>query len=350
MKITETFLTKNPCYIAGRKIAVQGLMLHSVGVPQPDANVFVRNWNAPNMAVCVHAFIDGSTGDVHQTLPWDHRAWHAGGSANNTHIGVEMCEPDTIRYTTGATWSEIADGVNTAATVERTYRSAVELFAFLCKDFGLDPLAEGVILSHSEGGKQGIASAHADPEHIWNKLGYTMDGFRADVAAAMAPAEEAPPVQEEPPVFEAPVPQKVNVTYRVRTEAHGWLPEVTNLTDYAGWDESPITGVTMRVDKGSIRYRVHTVSGKWLGWITQNDVENYYHGYAGNGEAIDAVQIYYHTPQDIRPYQKAVYRVMAQGRRDYWDWQYDTETEGYLDGYAGTLLGIPLTRLQVEIR
>jgi hypothetical protein len=25
-------------------------------------------------------------------LPWDHRGWHAGGSANNTHIGFEICE------------------------------------------------------------------------------------------------------------------------------------------------------------------------------------------------------------------------------------------------------------------
>ena len=29
---------------------------------------------------------------TYQTLPWDHRGWHAGGSANNTHIGFEICE------------------------------------------------------------------------------------------------------------------------------------------------------------------------------------------------------------------------------------------------------------------
>ena len=52
------------------------------------------------------------------------------------------------------------------------------------------------ILSHAEGGKQGIASRHADPEHLWKVVGmdYTMDGFRADVAAAMAePARESAP-------------------------------------------------------------------------------------------------------------------------------------------------------------
>ena len=39
MQIKETILTKNPCYTAGRKITVKGLMLHSVGCPQPSALV-----------------------------------------------------------------------------------------------------------------------------------------------------------------------------------------------------------------------------------------------------------------------------------------------------------------------
>ncbi|MBR4889267.1 MAG: N-acetylmuramoyl-L-alanine amidase [Clostridia bacterium] len=341
MTIEQAFLTKNPCYTAGRKIQVKGLMLHSVGTPQPNAAVFLKNWNAPNMAVCVHAFIDGNTGRVYQTLPWNHRGWHAGGSANDTHIGIEMCEPDTIRYTSGSTWVELADGSNTAEVAERTYKAAVELFARLCSAFGLDPLEDGVILSHREGGQRGIASGHGDPEHIWEPLGYSMDIFRSDVAAAME-AEEAVPSP-------SPTPEKVNVTYRVRTEKHGWLPEVLNLTDYAGWEESPITGVAMAVDKGRVQYRVHTVEGKWLAWITENNVNDPM-GYAGNGERIDAVQVYYFTPEDIRPYQKAVYRVMGEGRRNYWDWQADTETVNHMDGYAGTTYGIPLVRLQMEIR
>lgn len=185
MKIIESILTKNDCYTSGRTITVKGLMLHSVGTPQPDATVFTRNWNRSGLEVCVHAFIDGNTGNVYQTLPWNRRGWHCGDDANNTHIGVEMCEPDTIRYTSGSSWVETGDGKNTAAVVKRTYDSAVQLFAKLCKDYNLDPLKDGVIISHSEGAKRGIASAHADVEHIWNKLGYSMDGFRKDVAKAM---------------------------------------------------------------------------------------------------------------------------------------------------------------------
>lgn len=57
----------------------------------------------------------------------------------------------------------------------------------LCKQFNLDPLADGVILSHKEGCARGIASNHDDPEHLWNQLGmnYTMNTFRAAVKAAM---------------------------------------------------------------------------------------------------------------------------------------------------------------------
>lgn len=187
MKIIESILTKNPCYTAGKKITVKGLMLHSVGCPQPNASAFIKNWNKASFdAACVHAFIDGDSGDVYQTLPWNHRGWHGGGSSNNTHIGVEMCEPDCIKYTGGAsfTCSNKAEARKVAA---RTYKSAVALFAFLCEKYNLNPLADGVIVSHKEGYARGIASNHGDPEHLWKQLdlGYTMDTFRKAVKNAM---------------------------------------------------------------------------------------------------------------------------------------------------------------------
>ena len=42
MKLVESILTKNPCYTAGRTITVKGLMLHSVGCPQPSALVLCQ--------------------------------------------------------------------------------------------------------------------------------------------------------------------------------------------------------------------------------------------------------------------------------------------------------------------
>lgn len=191
MNVIESFLTKNPYYTAGRTITPVAFMLHSVGCPQPDANVFVRIWNDESYTqACVHAFIDGNTGDVHQTLPWNYRAGHAGGSANNTHIGVEMCEPDCIVYKKDRPWEFTvaeADLPRAREIAERTYNSAVELFAYLCTEYKYDPLSPGVILSHKEGGMRGIASGHVDPEHLWKGLGmsYTMDTFRKAVSDKM---------------------------------------------------------------------------------------------------------------------------------------------------------------------
>lgn len=162
-------------------------MLHSVGCPQPSANVFIKNWDKASYdRACVHAFIDANNGFIYQTLPWNYRGWHGGGESNNSYIGVEMCEPSCIKYTGGANF--VCSDLNKARrAVTLTYNAAVELFAFLCKKYNLNPLGMGVILSHAEGNKLGIASAHGDPEHLWEQLDmdYTMDTFRRDVKKAM---------------------------------------------------------------------------------------------------------------------------------------------------------------------
>ena len=65
MKLVQSILTKNPCYTAGRKITVKGLMLHSVGCNQPNAQAFIKNWNSASYnRACVHGFIDGNDGTI----------------------------------------------------------------------------------------------------------------------------------------------------------------------------------------------------------------------------------------------------------------------------------------------
>lgn len=191
MKLVKSYLENNPCYKAGRKITVKGLMLHSVGCSQPKAAVFLNSWNRADFGTaCVHGFIDGNDGTVYQTLPWNHRGWHcasgSNGSGNNTHIGVEMCEPSCIRYTGGSSFT-CSDLGKARTSAEKTFEAAVELFAMLCKEYGLNPLADGVIISHREGHQRGIASNHGDPEHLWKGLGmgYTMDSFRKAVKTKM---------------------------------------------------------------------------------------------------------------------------------------------------------------------
>lgn len=187
MNIIPSILVNNDCYKAGKKITVKGLMLHSVGCSQPSAQVFIKQWNKSGVPKCVHAFLEAD-GDVYQTLPWNHRGWHSSsgknGAAHNTHIGVEMCEPSTVKYTSDFGITD-TNPEKTKEFVMGTYRTAVKLFSFLCKEYNLNPLGENVIISHHEGFKLGIASNHGDPEHLWKRFGLTMDQFRKDVKSAM---------------------------------------------------------------------------------------------------------------------------------------------------------------------
>ena len=180
MQIIQAYVTQNPLYQQYTRIRVRKLVLHSVGCPQPSAAVFARQWQTARYFA--HAVLQAD-GTVYQVAPWDCRLMHV-GAANAYSIGVEMTEPDCIRYTGGATFV-CSDWARAVAQVSGTYKTAVELFAYLCGAFGLDPMND--IMSHNEAGKLGIGTDHVDPEHLWRQLGtgYTMDGFRRDVAEAM---------------------------------------------------------------------------------------------------------------------------------------------------------------------
>ena len=188
MRLYGALLTHNDCYLRGRTIRPQGVMVHSTGANNPYLRRYVapddgrlgtpssRHWNQSGVGACVHAMIgklaDGSVA-AYQTLPWTMRGWHCGRSGNDTHISFEICE----------------DGLTDEVYFRQTYRAAVELTAYLCQLYHLDPKADGVVLCHSEGYKRGIASNHADVMHWWRKFGATMDDFRADVALEMARAQ-----------------------------------------------------------------------------------------------------------------------------------------------------------------
>ena len=227
MKLLKCLLTANDCYKAGHTIKPKGVMVHSTGANNPMLRRYVQpvastpgreellaqlgvnpngnHWNQPRVWIytdgsrtvgtrnyskklqrvlyepCVHGFIgklaDGSVAAV-QTLPWNHRGWHCGsgrkGSANDTHISFEICE----------------DGLTDPAYFQQAYQTAVELTAMLCKEYGLDPLADGVVICHQEGYRRGVASNHGDVDNWFPRYGKRMDDFRADVAWAMKMKEE----------------------------------------------------------------------------------------------------------------------------------------------------------------
>lgn len=214
--VIQRFITQNPCYRIGERLNPKGLMLHSVGCPQPSADVFIRTFDNRNYGrAAVHGFIDATTGVVYQTLPWTMKGWHGGGSSNATHIGIEMCEPSSIKYYPRSAKISMKDIDDATSSVRRTYNSAVELFADLCIMFNLDPMKKGVIISHNEGHKLGVASGHVDPEHLWKGVGsnYTMDTFREDVRKTIESKKGI--VSEE----KKEEPKEEKIIYRVQVGA-----------------------------------------------------------------------------------------------------------------------------------
>lgn len=145
----------------------------------------------------------------------------------------------------------------------------------------------------------------------------------------------------------APIGTAVHADYRVRVGGV-WLPEVRDLTDFAGRSNgSPITDVAVHVSAGYIKYRVHICGGHWLPYVAGYNVGDSSNGYAGNDSPIDAVEVYYTTPDCIRPVKCAKYRV-APGACNYYPWQYDDQTTGGQDGYAGSF-GRKIGKLQLCI-
>ena len=271
MNLHKLIFTENACYKAGRKITVKGIMVHSTGANNPwlkryvgpddgllGKNQYNNHWNTHHPGgreVCVHGFIgklaDGTIA-TYQTLPWDHRGWHAGGSANNTHIGFEICE----------------DGLTDATYFAKVYKEAVELCVYLCKQYGL---TEQDIICHSEGYRKGVASNHGDVMHWFPKHGKSMDTFRADVKNLLATtAEPETPKDEATPTTE--YPEKLTTGYyRVRKD---WKDSKSQVGAYrvlanakTAADKNPGTFVFTNdgiaiypaEEKKEETYRIHTV-------------------------------------------------------------------------------------------
>jgi len=204
MNLRQLYLRNNACFISGRTIDIKGIMVHSTGENNPNLRRYVgpddgllgnnpnnNHWNnfhpegkvmgahpwadggngrcavCNGREVCVHAFIGKLAGDfiaTYQTLPWDMRGWHSNNDINDTHIGLGIC----------------TDGLDDTMYFNAAYKEAVELCAYLCKRFKLNPLGGGVLISHAECGRKSIAS-NADVGHWFLRHGKSMDAFRADV-------------------------------------------------------------------------------------------------------------------------------------------------------------------------
>lgn len=174
---------------------------------------------------------------------------------------------------------------------------------------------------------------------IWQ---YSADGYINGISTKVDMNYMYRDIRDIKPYNPITIDNKVNVYYRVKTQKHGWLSEVKNLEDYAGYQDSPITDIAIRVDEGIIKYRVSPKNKDFLPYVTGYNIHDPKNGYAGNGTPIDRVEVYYYTPDNIRPFKKAKYKV------NNYSWQYDNEKTKGQDGYAG-VRGVVATKFQIII-
>jgi hypothetical protein len=131
-------------------------------------------------------------------------------------------------------------------------------------------------------------------------------------------------------ITEQIVKENIDVIYQTYTNGR-WLPNVVNLSDYAGLCGQPTQGVYANVSRGHIRYRVRTLWGNWLPWVTDRQDYAGILGYNMDGLQMELIDL---------PGYSVRYRTYVGGR--WLPWVLD------LEDYAG-LYGQAIEEIQVEI-
>jgi len=166
--VTADFLPKNRYSRSGSTLRnIKGVVIHYVGNPgtsaQANRNYFASLALGRNKTYASSHFIVGLEGEVVQCIPLTEIAY-ASNDRNGDTVAVEVCHNDET-------------GIFSPVTYART----VELTAWLCRQFALDP-AEDVIRHYDVTGKR-CPLYYVEQPQAW-------DAFRADVAAGVAAQEE----------------------------------------------------------------------------------------------------------------------------------------------------------------
>lgn len=161
--VQQDFLTVNPWSRPGTPLEkIDGVVIHYVGNPyttaQANRNYFESLSSGEEGTYASSHFIVGLEGEVLQCIPLTEIAY-ASNIRNADTVAIEVCHPD-----------------ETGAFSDASYRRTVELTAWLCREFGLDPM-EDVIRHYDVTGKI-CPRYYVDHPEAW-------ESFLADVASAV---------------------------------------------------------------------------------------------------------------------------------------------------------------------
>lgn len=294
---------------------IDTLVIHYTGndgdTAENNGNYFKNNV----VETSAHYFVDDTT--VVRSVADKNIAWHAGDwNINCRSIGIEIAG-------------------STSECKGKTLENVILLTQRLMKKYNIKK--DRVIRHYDANGKicPGFWCGSAAKDKLWREQ------FLNKLDTSSETSEQAKTNADVKPTIE----------YCVFADGE-WLPSVKGLSDFAGIACEAISGIAIRVSKGKVKYRVHTKGGKWLNWVTGFNLEDDVNGYAGIlGVEIDAVQVYYTTPKDVKSAHgscyKATYRVSSLSE-NYYDWQYDDEKDSKQDGYAGSF-GKAIDRVQITL-
>lgn len=167
--VERDYLPVNPYSRPGDPLEkINGVVIHYVGNPGTTAhanrNYFESLSSGEEGTYASSHFIVGLDGEVIQCVPLTEIAY-ASNSRNEDTVSIEVCHPD-----------------ETGEFSPVTYARTVELTAWLCREFRLDPETD-VIRHYDVTGKE-CPRYYVEHPEAW-------DTFRADVAAEMERQKEA---------------------------------------------------------------------------------------------------------------------------------------------------------------
>lgn len=207
---SKVYMTQSTWYKGTTTMTPKGVLWHSTGANNPSLKRYVQpstppdkndtitlsgigrniggnDWNHIYREAGVNAWIGKLNNGVVTTLqvgPWNYKPWGCGsgpkGSCNNGWIQFEICE----------------DGLDDKNYFTQVYTEAVELTAYLCKLYNIDPngtakcggVSVPTITCHADSHALGLGSGHSDVNHWLPKFGKSMATVRKDVAEVMAGA------------------------------------------------------------------------------------------------------------------------------------------------------------------
>lgn len=367
MNITNMYITNNRPYTKRKKTTK--IAVHYTGNKGSSA-IANRNYFQNTSASVSSNYIIGLEGEIICCIPPDEVSWCT-NSANSYAPSIETCHPDsTGKFNT------------------KTYKSLVELTAYLCKLYNLTE--KDVIRHYDVTGKvcpksfvpKNKGGSDDNNSTTWKKFiadvklaiegkdftkttssttkkkvyrvrktwedAISQIGAFSNLTNAKVACKVGYSVYDENGICiytktsSTTTVKTPDITYAVYTSK--WLSAIKNYNTkssdgYAGINKTAIQGLVVKSSKGTLRYRVHVKGGNWLNWITKFDTSNWKDGCAGiKGKTIDAIQM---KLDGVDGYEVR-YRVSTTSDNAYLPWVVGAED------YAG-IIGANIDCIQAEI-